>query len=424
VTLDAKRDGAVLNSDTGKLTLDTGTLGFKDILDHDTGTSICGQVGVSYTADYDKNGDGVVDEGSGGPGGNLSGGYASHDIEQTTKATVGEGTIVIRDKDKQKQDVAALNRDVDQAQVITKNERSGVDVYVSSSAVQELAAGLEGISGNLQKNFGAISGVDPQRGETLSFKRADGTTATYPEYIAEQIWSGAKGSVQALTALLATVPSEVKSQGPQAETMWRERIANGASPEEATQWAKTAAFKDSVMTQILFETALSYTQVAYASGKGEQGELKVVEIPGTNLVKIEGLSLKNSSVIPVFDKDFAPAVVGFIAAIEEKGVNLVINEGFRTSEMQKLLTGNKYGGAKAGNSLHEAGWAIDVRMNDTQKALIVKAAKDLGMRWGGDFRKYDPVHFDINPYDNQQDRQTAIQRAQEQYQNYIKNLHD
>jgi filamentous hemagglutinin len=126
-------NGAVLASDTGQLTLDTGTFGFTDIRDHDTGTSLSGQVGASYTAEYEKtgydaNGNLVSHEAGGGPGVNLSGSYASHDIEQTTRATVGEGTIVIRDKGKQKQDVAEINRDVAQSQVVTKNEREGVNV--------------------------------------------------------------------------------------------------------------------------------------------------------------------------------------------------------------------------------------------------------------------------------------------------------
>lgn len=80
----------------------------------------------------------------------MSGSYASHDVEQTTKATVGAGTVTVRNEAKQKQEVAALNRDVTQAQVITKNERVGVEIYASSSAVQEVAARLEGIRARLE----------------------------------------------------------------------------------------------------------------------------------------------------------------------------------------------------------------------------------------------------------------------------------
>ena len=79
-------NGAVLNSDTGQLTLDTGTLGFGDIKDHDRATSTSGQVAVGIG--LQQNGTGQ----DGQPSGTVSGSYASHDIEQTTKATIGEGT--------------------------------------------------------------------------------------------------------------------------------------------------------------------------------------------------------------------------------------------------------------------------------------------------------------------------------------------
>jgi filamentous hemagglutinin len=131
-------NGGVLNSDTGNLTLDTATFGFKDIQDHDKGTSISGQVGVTTPGAPGKL-----------PGVSVQGSYASHDIEQVTKATVGAGTIVVRDTDKQKQDVKDINRDVAQAQVITKVERAGVELYGSSNALDEIASGFEGIQKNL-----------------------------------------------------------------------------------------------------------------------------------------------------------------------------------------------------------------------------------------------------------------------------------
>ncbi|EIM29104.1 hemagglutinin repeat-containing protein [Microvirga lotononidis] len=127
-------NGAVLNSDTGQLSLDTATLGYSDIKDSDKATSVSGQVGVTLGTQTLPNGQAPTSTGV-----NVSGSYASHDIEQVTQATVGNGTIVIRDKDKQKQDVKDINRDVDKAQVITKNVRSGVDLYASSAAVEHVA---------------------------------------------------------------------------------------------------------------------------------------------------------------------------------------------------------------------------------------------------------------------------------------------
>jgi filamentous hemagglutinin len=96
-------NGGVLNSDTRQLTLDTNTLGFKDIQDHDRATSASGQVGVGIG--LQQNGTGKI----GQPSVTVSGSYASHDIEQVTQATIGAGTIIVRDTAMQKQDVKDIS---------------------------------------------------------------------------------------------------------------------------------------------------------------------------------------------------------------------------------------------------------------------------------------------------------------------------
>ena len=137
-------DGAVIASEKGKdhVTLDTGTLGFSDIQDHDKGTSTSVQVGVTLS---EKTPDGQTpktDAQGHLVGGSVSGAYETHDVEQVTRATV-EGTVKIRDKDKQQQDVATLNRDADQAQVIVKDVRAGTKVYVSDTAIKSAAEGIK-----------------------------------------------------------------------------------------------------------------------------------------------------------------------------------------------------------------------------------------------------------------------------------------
>ncbi|MBB4017445.1 filamentous hemagglutinin [Chelatococcus caeni] len=129
-------DGAVIASLTGDLTLDTGTLGFSDIHDHDKGSSWSAQAGISASTG-EKGKAGYTPTGA-PTGASLSGHVAEHDREQETRATVGAGEIIIRDTENQTQDIAALNRDLDKAQEITKDERSGVEFYVSSSAAQQV----------------------------------------------------------------------------------------------------------------------------------------------------------------------------------------------------------------------------------------------------------------------------------------------
>ncbi|ALA16933.1 filamentous hemagglutinin [Chelatococcus caeni] len=102
-------DGAVIASLTGDLVLDTGTLGFSDLHDHDKGSSWSAQAGISFAIDRDGKGQkeqGTSPAGGDKPGytatgvptgGSLSGHVAEHDREQETRATVGAGEIIIRD---------------------------------------------------------------------------------------------------------------------------------------------------------------------------------------------------------------------------------------------------------------------------------------------------------------------------------------
>ncbi|MEQ5136969.1 hemagglutinin repeat-containing protein [Providencia alcalifaciens] len=104
-------DGAVIAStaDKDKNRLDTGTLGWKDIDNK-----------ADFTAEHSG---GSI--GTGGPigsqlvtnaaGGLLSNANNSGHAEGTTKSAVSEGTVIVRNDDKQKQDVNELNRDTEHA---------------------------------------------------------------------------------------------------------------------------------------------------------------------------------------------------------------------------------------------------------------------------------------------------------------------
>ncbi|ELR5203434.1 hemagglutinin repeat-containing protein [Providencia rettgeri] len=104
-------DGAVIAStaDKDKNRLDTGTLGWKDIdnkadftAEH-TGGSIStgGPIGSQLVTNA--------------AGGLLSNANNSGHAEGTTKSAVSDGTVIVRNEDKQKQDVNELNRDTEHA---------------------------------------------------------------------------------------------------------------------------------------------------------------------------------------------------------------------------------------------------------------------------------------------------------------------
>ncbi|TYP16521.1 hemagglutinin repeat-containing protein [Xenorhabdus doucetiae] len=104
-------DGAVIAStaDKDKNRLDTGTLGFSDIenkaeyqSEHQSvGISTGGAVGSQLASNMASN--------------MLAGSNHSDSQSSTTHAAVSDGTIIVRDADKQQQDVSALSRDTDNA---------------------------------------------------------------------------------------------------------------------------------------------------------------------------------------------------------------------------------------------------------------------------------------------------------------------
>ncbi|WP_404651948.1 hemagglutinin repeat-containing protein [Raoultella terrigena] len=104
-------DGAVIASTAtaDKNSLDTGTLGFTDIYNEaDFKTQHTG-ISISGAGSFGDQFKGNM------PGGMIAGAGNKGHAEGTTQAAVADGTITIRDKDNQKQDVADLSRDTEHA---------------------------------------------------------------------------------------------------------------------------------------------------------------------------------------------------------------------------------------------------------------------------------------------------------------------
>lgn len=105
-------DGAVIASTApgDKNSLDTGTLGFRDI--HNEADFKVSHSGASLSGGGAFGGDQFKGN---MPGGMISAAGNSGHAEGTTQAAVADGTITIRDKTGQKQDVANLSRDTEHA---------------------------------------------------------------------------------------------------------------------------------------------------------------------------------------------------------------------------------------------------------------------------------------------------------------------
>ncbi|MGC0809679.1 VENN motif pre-toxin domain-containing protein [Pantoea agglomerans] len=151
-------NGAVIGSTAtaDKNRLDTGTLGFGDIENHadyrvehqSAGISTGGSIGGQFAGNMAN--------------GMLAGLNDSGSADSTTKSAVSEGTIVIRDKEKQKQDVAGLSRDV-------ANANPGLDVIFDKEKEQnrlkaaQLIGEIGAQAGDIARKQGQIAGMKAQQ---------------------------------------------------------------------------------------------------------------------------------------------------------------------------------------------------------------------------------------------------------------------
>ncbi|WP_313536778.1 hemagglutinin repeat-containing protein [Pantoea sp.] len=151
-------NGAVIAStaDASLNKLDTGTLGFGDIENHadykvehqSAGMSTGGSIGGQFAGNMAN--------------GMLAGLNGSGSASSVTKSAVSEGTIVIRDKEKQTQDVADLSRDV-------ANANPGLDVIFDKEREQnrlkaaQLIGEIGAQAGDIARTQGQIAGMKAQQ---------------------------------------------------------------------------------------------------------------------------------------------------------------------------------------------------------------------------------------------------------------------
>ena len=126
--------GAVIAADSGKLTLNTDSLTYTDLFDYARGEQWSANLGGTTSLTGRKDLGDVT----------LSGNYASENTEQVDRATVGQGTVIVRSDPDATLD--GLNRDTGKAQEVTEHEETAFSVFVSSSILRELTKGHDEVA--------------------------------------------------------------------------------------------------------------------------------------------------------------------------------------------------------------------------------------------------------------------------------------
>ncbi|WP_277761824.1 hemagglutinin repeat-containing protein [Pseudomonas sp. A34-9] len=143
-------DGSVISADNGNLKLDTDTLGYRNITGKDNEHGYYLNVSGSYGGGGGGGGGAQADKPNKGMEGESKNSWAvegykyDKDRQQTLNATVGEGQIVVRnDKATGQDSTAGLNRDVNKAYEITKDEEHRTTLYVSNTSLDAVSHPLE-----------------------------------------------------------------------------------------------------------------------------------------------------------------------------------------------------------------------------------------------------------------------------------------
>ncbi|MEE4408520.1 MULTISPECIES: VENN motif pre-toxin domain-containing protein [unclassified Serratia (in: enterobacteria)] len=262
--------GAGKDATADKNKLDTGTLGFKDIhnqadfeVEHQSvGISSGGSIGSQFAGNMAN---GLL------VGANNSG----HD-SSTTHAAVSDGTIVIRDQDKQTQNVSDLSRDVEhanqtlspifdkekeqkrlqQAQLIGEIGNQAMDIARTEGDIRSINAG----KAELEKNGIKEPGRDATKEQWKAYNEKQHATDSYK--MTQKQWGTGSSVQQGMQA--ATAAIQGLAGGNIAKT-----IAGGAAPYLAevihTQTTDLKTGKVNVEANLMAHAVLGAV-VAQASG--------------------------------------------------------------------------------------------------------------------------------------------------------------
>ena len=227
--------GGIISStaDADKNKLSTGTLTYKDI---------------ENKADYKADNNGIGESWAGGDEYKYSvskGMSASGSAESTTKSTISEGTIEIRDKENQKQDLAGLNRDAKNSlnklgeifdRTAVKDRMALADEFgkLAYKAVGDLAQSKGWGEGSKEKNalHAVVGGIMSKLGGSDFLAGASaGLINEMVQAELEKMFSGDDGMHELASALLGGVVSGIIS----GDAGTGESVANSATKNNYNQ---------------------------------------------------------------------------------------------------------------------------------------------------------------------------------------------
>ncbi|AEV60825.1 hemagglutinin repeat-containing protein [Pseudomonas ogarae] len=276
-------DGALIAADNGNLKLDTGTLGFSDIAGKDKEHGYYLNVGGSYS----QGGGGAQDSSQVGKGEkdkngwSISGWEYEKDRQQTVRATVGAGEVVVRNDSKTGADsTAGLNRDVSKAYEITKDDESRTDLYVTKSSVDAVMDP----SGTVQAWKNSIKSYPDSSLKAYedALKLVNG-----PVQAAGQVWN----SIQAQRVSIEEVPASARAAlGDEvALNVAKNLVRNGKDPDDIAKLEP----KDVIAIQYfadLFTTFAKQQESCGATGdcasgdEGQKDPVHYVDADGNSMI--------------------------------------------------------------------------------------------------------------------------------------------
>ncbi|HOV98335.1 MAG TPA: RHS repeat-associated core domain-containing protein [Bacteroidota bacterium] len=142
--------------------------------------------------------------------------------------------------------------------------------------------------------------------------------------------------------------------------------------------------------------------------------INFVDPSGLRLCRINLPGMGNT----YLDEAFGALIRNWINANAAAGINVSFTSGFRTTARQRDLQNdpNAIAPAPAGSSLHEAGFAVDIKwgqLTAQQQNTVVQNAYHAGISWGGNWHtRPENWHFYFDPGD----RTARIRQAQQEYQ--------